>query len=101
MQIELTPTVDILKHCGAQKKAHQKLVGFALETENELQNAQKKLAAKNLDMIVLNSLNDVGAGFGSDTNKVTLITADNKIHPFELKSKEKVAKDIIEKIQNI
>src|SRR5690606_14088885 len=72
-QIELEKTDDILKALGAKKKKDQILVGFALETENALENAQEKREAKNCDMLVLNSLRDAGAGFGHDTNKVTLI----------------------------
>ncbi len=97
LDIELEPTKDILKSLGELKK-QQFLVGFALETDNELENAKGKLARKNLDMIVLNSLNDKGAGFKHDTNKVTLIDKNNKIEEFELKSKEEVAVDIINKI---
>jgi len=74
------------------------LVGFALETENEIQNAQTKLIKKNLDIIVLNSLNDKGAGFGSDTNRISIIDKHNKIHNFGLKSKKEVALDIIDVI---
>ena len=73
-------------------------MGFALETENELENAKEKLINKNLDMIVLNSLNEKGAGFGYDSNKITIIEKDNKIEEFELKHKREVAKDIISKI---
>ena len=95
--IALEKTEDILASLGSQKKEHF-LVGFALETENELENAKTKLLKKNLDLIVLNSLNDKGAGFGTDTNKVTFITRDNKVIPFQVKSKADVAKDIIEHI---
>lgn len=97
LSIELEPTTDILASLG-NKKSHQLLVGFALETDNELENAKGKLARKNLDMIVLNSLNDPGAGFSHDTNKVSIITRDNKIASFELKSKADVARDIAGKI---
>lgn len=97
MTIELDKTRDILASVGA-KKQNQFLVGFALETENELENAKGKLQKKNLDLIVLNSLNDPGAGFGVDTNKVTLIGKDNKVQPFEVKSKDAVAADILEYI---
>lgn len=97
MTIELEKTRDILASIGA-KKQNQFLVGFALETENELENAKGKLQKKNLDLIVLNSLNDPGAGFGVDTNKVTLIGKDNKVQPFEVKSKDAVAADILEYI---
>jgi phosphopantothenoylcysteine decarboxylase/phosphopantothenate--cysteine ligase len=93
VQIELVPTKDILASVGALKK-EQYLVGFALETENELENARDKIKRKNLDLIVLNSLQDKGAGFRSDTNKVTLINKKGKVKEFELKSKKEVATDI-------
>jgi phosphopantothenoylcysteine decarboxylase/phosphopantothenate--cysteine ligase len=96
--ISLTKTNDILLEISQEKKENQILVGFALETENELENAKEKLINKNLDMIVLNSLNDKGAGFGYDSNKITIIEKDNKIEEFELKHKRDVAKDIIRKI---
>ncbi len=98
LQLILEPTEDGLKYMGAHKK-QQFLVGFALETENEIKNAQAKLAHKNLDLIVLNSLNDSGAGFGTLTNKVTLIDASGNIEPQELKSKDEVAKDIFNHIR--
>jgi phosphopantothenoylcysteine decarboxylase/phosphopantothenate--cysteine ligase len=93
--IKLEKTKDILATLGDMKK-DQYLVGFALETENELENAKTKLKKKNLDLIVLNSLRDKGAGFKGDTNKVTLINKDNKIIPFEVKPKTEVARDILE-----
>jgi phosphopantothenoylcysteine decarboxylase / phosphopantothenate---cysteine ligase len=96
--IELTKTVDILKWMGQHKK-QQILVGFALETDNELNNAQQKLKNKNLDFIVLNSLKNKGAGFKTATNKITIVDSNNKITNFELKSKELVAKDIIDSIE--
>ena len=74
------------------------MIGFALETENEIENAKLKIQKKNLDLIVLNSLNDLGAGFGKPTNKVTFIDKNFKIEPQELKSKEAVAIDIVNKI---
>jgi len=74
------------------------LAGFALETDNELGNAKEKLLRKNLDIIVLNSLNEDGAGFGYDTNKITIIDRNNNIDKFELKSKEEAAIDILNKI---
>ena len=95
--IDLVKTKDILLSMGEQKKK-QFLVGFALETENEIANAKGKLKKKNLDLIVLNSLNDKGAGFQSDTNKVTLIAANEKMTTFDLKSKAKVAQDIFNTI---
>ncbi|MEX0997689.1 MAG: bifunctional phosphopantothenoylcysteine decarboxylase/phosphopantothenate--cysteine ligase CoaBC [Flavobacteriaceae bacterium] len=93
LSIELEATKDILASLGEIKK-HQLLVGFALETENEIENAKKKLIKKNLDFIVLNSLNDDGAGFGSNTNKISIIDKNEQISSFELKSKTEVAKDI-------
>lgn len=95
--IELEKTKDILASLG-EKKKNQFLIGFALETENEIEHAKLKIQKKNLDLIVLNSLNDKGAGFGHDTNKVTFITKEFVIEPMELKSKEDVAQDIINKI---
>lgn len=97
LTIELIPTVDILSELGKEKQNRQILVGFALETDNELANARKKLEKKNLDFIVLNSLKDAGAGFGTQTNKITIID-NNKTSNFELKNKEEVAKDIVNKI---
>lgn len=95
-QIELTKTIDIAATLGKQKKQGQIMVGFALETDNELENAKNKLISKNLDLIVLNSLNDKGAGFAHDTNKITVIEANGMVHTFELKSKTEVAKDILQ-----
>ncbi|SRX55615.1 bifunctional phosphopantothenoylcysteine decarboxylase/phosphopantothenate--cysteine ligase CoaBC [Aequorivita sp. CIP111184] len=97
LTLQLTKTKDILASLGEIKKK-QFLVGFALETENEKENAKLKLKKKNLDLIVLNSLRDKGAGFKTDTNKITLITKDNKVLPFTVKSKKEVAKDILEYI---
>ncbi len=94
----LKPTVDIAESLGKMKKPHQILAGFALETNNELENAFSKLKRKNLDLIVLNSLKDEGAGFEYDTNKITIIDKYNNIDKFELKSKENVARDILDKI---
>jgi phosphopantothenoylcysteine decarboxylase/phosphopantothenate--cysteine ligase len=93
--IQLKPTQDIAGDLGRLKTDHQILVGFALETHNELSNAYEKLKRKNLDLIVLNSLNDTGAGFGVDTNKITMIDKDNNLTFFELKSKAEVAADIV------
>lgn len=95
--IELEKTKDILASLGEQKK-NQFLIGFALETENEIEHAKLKIQKKNLDLIVLNSLNDKGAGFGQPTNKVTFIDSNFSIEPMDLKSKEAVAFDIINKI---
>ena len=97
LTIELEKTKDILASLGAAKK-NQLLIGFALETENELEHAKLKIQKKNLDLIVLNSLNDEGAGFGKPTNKITFIDKDFKVEPMELKSKEEVAKDILTKV---
>ena len=96
--ITLQKTNDILLEVSQKKKKNQILVGFALETENEMENATAKLQQKNLDLIVLNSLNDKGAGFSHDTNKITIIEKDNKVEEFELKYKSEVAKDIMDKI---
>jgi phosphopantothenoylcysteine decarboxylase/phosphopantothenate--cysteine ligase len=96
MTLELEKTLDILSSLG-KAKIQQFLVGFALETQNEAANAKGKLEAKNCDMIVLNSLRNSGAGFGHDTNQVTLIER-NKSRTFELKSKEAVADDILKAI---
>ncbi|MCG6188001.1 bifunctional phosphopantothenoylcysteine decarboxylase/phosphopantothenate--cysteine ligase CoaBC [Maribellus maritimus] len=96
--LELKPTKDIARALGEVKKKNQILAGFALETSNELENASQKLHKKNLDFIVLNSLNDPGAGFQTDTNKITIIDKDNNRQNFELKSKKEVAVDIVNKI---
>ncbi|MFD2561767.1 bifunctional phosphopantothenoylcysteine decarboxylase/phosphopantothenate--cysteine ligase CoaBC [Aquimarina rubra] len=98
--IELERTTDILKWMGSVKK-DQFLVGFALETENEEENAKNKLKKKNLDLIVLNSLNDKGAGFKGKTNKVTLINHKLEIKAFELKTKVEVAQDIFNEINEL
>lgn len=95
--IELEKTKDILASLGAIKKK-QFLIGFALETENEIENAKLKIQKKNLDLIVLNSLQDEGAGFKKETNKVTFIDRNFNIEPMELKSKESVAVDILSKV---
>jgi len=95
--LELEKTNDILATLG-QLKTKQYLVGFALETENEIENAKLKIQKKNLDLIVLNSLQDAGAGFGGLTNKVTFIDSNFNIEPKELKLKEEVAIDILNKI---
>lgn len=96
--LELTKTVDIAATLGSQKRPGQLMMGFALETNNELENALIKLHAKNLDWIVLNSLRDAGAGFGHDTNKITVIDKDGQTHEFALKSKDEVAQDLVELI---
>ncbi|MEK7224562.1 MAG: phosphopantothenoylcysteine decarboxylase, partial [Bacteroidota bacterium] len=96
--LELVKTKDILKSLGEKKKQGQVLVGFALETENEKDNAKEKLKKKNADLIVLNSLKDAGAGFGHDSNKVTIFGKEGQEFNFPLKSKEAVAKDIVDTI---
>ena len=99
--IELTKTKDILKSLGQLKKDGQLLVGFALETANERQYALDKLASKNADLIVLNSLKDEGAGFGYDTNKVTIFEKGGNEIVYDRKPKQQVAKDIVDRIVNI
>jgi phosphopantothenoylcysteine decarboxylase/phosphopantothenate--cysteine ligase len=99
--LELEKTKDILFALGSTKKKHQFLVGFALETNDEKQNAIKKLHGKNADMIVLNSLNDAGAGFGHSTNKITIFDKKGGEHPFEIKSKSSVATDILNVIHDL
>jgi phosphopantothenoylcysteine decarboxylase / phosphopantothenate---cysteine ligase len=96
--IELKPTPDIAAGLGKIKTEKQILVGFALETNDEKENALSKLKKKNLDFIVLNSLNDPGAGFQTDTNKITIIDKHNNLFKFELKTKEKVAVDIVDRM---
>ncbi len=99
--LRLKPTKDIAASLGAVKKPGQILVGFALETDNEIENATGKMVRKNLDLMVLNSLRDEGAGFGHDTNRITLIDRNNNIDKFELKSKVDAARDILGKIVSI
>jgi phosphopantothenoylcysteine decarboxylase/phosphopantothenate--cysteine ligase, prokaryotic len=96
--IELTRTKDILKSLGEMKRKGQLLVGFALETTNEREYALSKLQSKNADMVVLNSLNDKGAGFGVDTNKITIFEKNGAEIPYERKLKQQVAKDIVDRI---
>ncbi|MBR8536246.1 bifunctional phosphopantothenoylcysteine decarboxylase/phosphopantothenate--cysteine ligase CoaBC [Carboxylicivirga sediminis] len=96
MAINLEATVDVAASLGKKKTDKQVLVGFALETQDALNNALKKLQKKNLDFIVLNSLEDKGAGFNSDTNKITIIDKDNKTTEFALKAKDEVARDIVD-----
>lgn len=93
--LDLVKTKDILLEAGNRKTPMQVLAGFALETENERENAQKKLAKKNADYIIMNSLNDNGAGFGQDTNKITIFEKSGKEFNFSLKSKKEVATDIV------
>jgi len=98
LNISLEKTVDILAEMGNKKNDKQFVVGFALETDNEVENAKDKLKRKNLDLIVLNSLNNKGAGFQHNTNKITIIDKANNISNFELKDKSEVAKDVFDKI---
>ncbi len=98
LHIELRPNRDIAAELGRIKKKGQILVGFALESQNELKNAVSKLKTKNLDMIVLNSLKDPGAGFGFDTNKVSILTSDGQVFNYPLKSKQEVAVDIVDRM---
>ena len=101
MLLNLVPNPDIAAELGKMKRPNQLLVGFALETNNEVANAQKKLESKNLDFIVLNSLAEKGAGFMSDTNKISIISRKNKIDEFPLKSKALVAGDIVDYMENL
>jgi phosphopantothenoylcysteine decarboxylase/phosphopantothenate--cysteine ligase len=101
LMLNMVPTKDIAAALSKMKSAEQLLVGFALEVENGVKRAGEKLKRKNLDLIVLNSLKDDGAGFGHDTNIVTLIDKSNNIDKFELKSKASVAEDILDKIENM
>jgi phosphopantothenoylcysteine decarboxylase/phosphopantothenate--cysteine ligase len=101
MQIELKKTKDILASLGDIKKPGQYLVGFALETANEKEYALGKLRSKNADMIVLNSLNDAGAGFGGDTNKITIFDKNQHEYSFTVKTKKEVAKDIVDTINKM
>ena len=94
LSVDLQSTTDILKKMGDAKKSGQVLVGFALETENEVANAEKKLNNKNLDYIVLNSLKEKGAGFGTPTNKISILSPGGMVHRGTIKPKEEVAKDI-------
>ena len=101
MRVDLMPTRDIAAELGKEKKKGQVLVGFALETHDEEKNALSKLKRKNFDFIVLNSLNDAGAGFGVDTNKVTMIDREGGKREFGLKSKKAVAKDIVDRLKEL
>lgn len=100
LSLRLKPTQDIAAALGRQKRDGQLLVGFALETDRELEHAREKLERKNLDFIVLNSLNDKGAGFRTDTNKITIIDRQN-VTPYPLKSKKEVADDIIDRLVSL
>jgi phosphopantothenoylcysteine decarboxylase/phosphopantothenate--cysteine ligase len=95
ISIQLTPNKDIAAEIGKMKKANQRVIGFALETDHEELNAKQKMEKKNLDFIVLNSLRDPGAGFKNDTNKVTIISRNGEKTEFPLKTKKEVAIDII------
>lgn len=99
LSLNLIKNPDILSWAGNQKKENQFLTGFALETNNEIENARGKFIRKNLDLLVLNSLRDEGAGFGYDTNKVSFLLHDNKIINFELKDKRQVVEDILDQIE--
>jgi phosphopantothenoylcysteine decarboxylase / phosphopantothenate---cysteine ligase len=101
LTIDLEKTPDIAAFLGSVKKIHQKLIGFALETNDEVQNAVSKLKRKNFDFIVLNSLRETGAGFNHDTNKISIIFDENKIKTYALKDKDDVAKDIVDELNNI
>ena len=101
MMLELRSNKDIAAELGRIKKPSQLLIGFALESQNEIENAFSKLISKNLDMIVLNSLNEEGAGFGYDTNKISILTRNKRIVHFPLKSKKEVAVDIVNQIVSL
>ena len=101
LTLDLEPTRDIAEQIGKIKKENQFLVGFALETDKETANAYKKLKRKNFDFIVINSLTDQGAGFQTETNKISILDKNNKLLNFELKSKKEVAKDIIQSLSEI
>ena len=96
--IKLKPTRDIASDMGKKKKSGQILVGFALETDNEFENARRKLEKKNQDLVVLNSMKDRGAGFGTDTNRVTIIDRMGTAEKFELKPKAQVADDLVQRV---
>lgn len=96
LELSLVPTTDILSDLGKNKPSRQLLVGFALETDDETENAKSKIKKKNLDFIVLNSLRDAGAGFGHDTNKITILGKDGSVTNYPLKPKQVVARDIIQ-----
>lgn len=99
--LELVKTRDIAGELGKQKKPGQVVVGFALETDDELNNAREKLKKKNLDLMVLNSMRDEGAGFGFDTNKVTLMDIKGNVTKFDLKLKTEAARDIVQVVFEI
>jgi phosphopantothenoylcysteine decarboxylase/phosphopantothenate--cysteine ligase len=99
LTLELRPTRDIAAEAGRRKHERQFLAGFALETDNETAHALDKMQRKRFDFIVLNSLNDAGAGFGGDTNKITILKASGEQQAFDLKSKQEVAGDIVKEIE--
>ena len=101
LSITFKRTTDVLKYFGTHKKENQILVGFAMETDNELKNASEKLKNKNADLIVLNSLNESGAGFKHETNKVVFVGKNNKTRAFELKSKLAISRDIVDEVLNL
>ncbi len=101
LNLQLEKTTDIAATLGQQKRPGQYLIGFALETENENANARKKLQRKNFDFIVLNSLQDPGAGFQTDTNKISILFPRNKARAYELKAKEEVAEDILDTLEEL
>lgn len=98
LELRLKPTPDIARSLGEIKKNNQFLIGFALETENEIDNAKEKLLKKNFDFIVINSLNDEGAGFRYKTNKITILDKNNNLYKYPLKTKYEVAEDIVTKL---
>lgn len=101
MSLKLEKTPDIAAALGKAKSDGQRIIGFALETQNELENARGKLQRKNMDGIVLNSLNDTGAGFNHDTNRITFLSANGEVRAFGLKSKAEVAKDIVDALREM
>jgi phosphopantothenoylcysteine decarboxylase/phosphopantothenate--cysteine ligase len=101
ISLELKKTTDILHFLGREKKAHQLLIGFALETENGADNARKKLTEKNADAIILNQYVVGESGFGSDTNKITVFHKKGSVDEFEMKSKKEVAADIVRTIKKM
>ena len=101
IEIKLEANKDIAAEIGKLKTKNQISIGFALENQNEVENAQKKLKKKNFDFIVLNSMNDKGAGFNFDTNKIMIINNNNEVLKFNLKTKDLVAKDIIDNLEKI
>ncbi|MCB9183739.1 MAG: bifunctional phosphopantothenoylcysteine decarboxylase/phosphopantothenate--cysteine ligase CoaBC [Flavobacteriales bacterium] len=101
LEVRLEPTEDILASLGANKRAGQRIVGFALETDNELAHAQDKLVRKHLDLLVLNSLRDAGAGFATDTNKITLLAPGKDPHALPLMSKREAARAILDRLEEI